>query len=206
MHKKYKLFLIGMLLIPVGALLATRWAWVKYFNLPKNLITKQQLADIEALGPLLQELGARVKKGDLPTRYVDLGTIGATEKESDLRDFRRFVQLYEVTVGKLPEQASDLVRLNSLGSFRPGVAAQIQSLAKQCSIQTLERDAYLLNCDGWRPSSPDASRTMVRDFDQRTERFYIISQHIFIYAPPSFRMTSSSLRCDQAGGRVGLIG
>jgi hypothetical protein len=186
--------LICILLTPIAAIVVARWVWIRNFNLPKDFITKQQLTEIDTLGPRLQDLGTRTKRGDLPTRYVDLATIGETDKESDLRAFRRFVELYEITFGKLPERASDLDRLTSIGALKSVVKLQMKSLASQCSIFTFGRDSYLLNCDGWQASGHDSPKRMVGNFDDTAEKFYASERHVFIYAPPSYNLKSASSR------------
>jgi hypothetical protein len=181
--RKVALCFLGTLSCFVLVFVLIRWWVVSHLDF-------SQVGQVSTISPArltkdVDSLALDIKDGKTPWRKVDLASVGAPEEEARLLGLRHLVEVFEVGLGRPPNDASELQQIILKASPRFRQRRLLDEDARECGIFTFPQDSYLLNCDGWRPAAPNDLRSLVERFDSETEKFYVVGGHVFLYAPPS---------------------
>jgi hypothetical protein len=171
---------------------AARWIFLKAFVLDVQLSPAQSEAAAADLERSLRMIDQQAKAKHYLGRREDLSSVGLKDKEDQLLEFRHWVEVFQLTSGQAPEKSSDLQNLTSIETLSPRQKKEIGRLAQRCFIKQIQGESYLLNCDGWRPQQAGDEDRLVSGLDSDTERFYILNDHLFVYAPPIERASSAN--------------
>ncbi len=183
----WKQRLLGVIALVVAAF-GLAWYWfIASFHLSNNLVPKNTTAIVDEFGKHLQSISQKAAKGEIPSRKIDFSSVGHLEMESELLMLRHWMEVYEISEGSPPKQAIDLQRLVAGASLEAEQKKRIQNLIQDCQILMPNEDSYLLNCDGWRPKTVYDIQEFITRFDLETEKFYIQSDHVFLYGPAPIR-------------------
>lgn len=126
-----------------------------------------------------------VKEGRIAWRKADYSSVGFPQKERELLDLRRALDLFEIAYGHLPAKSGDLMSLaNPQQDTNATERRTCARLATECQLVPLGKDSFLLNCDGWPLPNEAAVHSLVGTFDQQTEKFYLVQGHVLLYLPP----------------------
>jgi hypothetical protein len=138
----------------------------------------------EAIGRELDRIEAAVHDGAIPSGKSHLKSVGAPREELRLLTLREELLIFEFEYGRAPKDESDFAVLATNTALPAQRRAAILRYARECKILTFSGDSYLLNCDGWRPQTAEEIKALLGNFSNAVERFYLVSSHVFLYAPP----------------------
>jgi hypothetical protein len=172
-----------LVLCAVLAVIVMRWWVIDHLNFSQVGHTIQ--ADPRNAAQMLETLARDIKDGTIPTRSIDLASVGAPDEEARLLGLRHLFQVFVIAFGGPPKSAADLKRLLTLRSLDSQQQEIVEEDSRKCLILAFPEDSYLLSCDGWRFQNPEDLQLLRQKFDSTTERFYLVGGHVFLYAPPS---------------------
>lgn len=179
--RKLLIALVVLLCLCIVALFGVRW-WVichlkttKIAFLDGRSHNLQQEIDSTATG---------ITNGNIPTRGLDLRSIGRAKQEADLLEYRHWVQMYDGLYGEAPPRSEDLDRLLEGKAIDWHQRESIKKSAHDCRITVFGSDSYLLSCDEWQLPDKNSLLQIVSRFKGSTERFYVVQGHVILYAPP----------------------
>lgn len=181
MKRKRIFVLIGTVPIFVISLLYAYAYWgLRHDVVP---ITRDDRAELASDLLVLDALAQSIRHQESHFHVLDISSVGDPKKESELREFRTAVNLFQVEFGKLPRDPRDLSQLAS----RPDshhIEKKYDRFAQDCHIIVLENAAFILDCDHWPvPDYPQLVK-LVQSFDPDKERFYRVDRSVLMYVPP----------------------
>jgi len=137
-------------------------------------------AQIEAMQKNLKAITQLARQGVLPSRKVNHSSVGSALTESKLIELRRDMGIYESMHQRLPIDFIELLNVR----FPPDWKDHLEKFEKECEIVSLTPDSCILNCDGWALPSANDVEALVHSFDNQTERFYKVENHVLLFVPP----------------------
>ena len=139
----------------------------------------------QAIGREADRAAAAIQKGAIPSRKANFKSVGAPQEELRLLSVLEEFQAFETEYGRAPRDASDFGLLATNTALPAERREAVLRYARECRILTFPGDSYLLNCDGWRPQTSEEIKALLGNFGNDVERFYLVSGHVFLYAPPA---------------------
>lgn len=178
--RKLLIALVVLLFLCAVALFGIRW-WVICH------LKTTQISFLDGRSHILQQeidsTAAGITHGNIPTRGLDLRSVGQPKQEADLLEYRHWVQLYEGLYGEAPPRSEDLNRLLEGKALDWHQSESIKKSAQDCRITVFGSDSYLLSCDGWQLPDKNSLLQIVSRFSGSTERFYVVRGHVILCAP-----------------------
>lgn len=147
--------------------------------------SKDELDGLSKISEYVESIRQEQAAGRLPWRLADYSTVGFPEKEAKLQRLRNEVTFFEITFRRPPTTLWELTALfQAWPALRSAREKDYIEFARECEIfSSAFDDAYVLNCDGWRPGGLGSVNKLMRTFEPDTEKFYSVNGHVLLYVP-----------------------
>jgi hypothetical protein len=157
------------------------------FLIPKS----SEAARPDLISTQVAQVESDLRNGLMPSRLIDQTSVGLPEKEALLLKLRTQIDFFVVSFSHQPTTVAELQRLSELPNYPQNGKRILESFDK-CQILNLKPDSYILNCDGWKLTGRELE-TLVNGFDEKTEKFYRIDEHVIWFVPPPSRTKRTPL-------------
>jgi hypothetical protein len=153
------------------------------FKINFKPLTEAEKAQFTLIGKQIERLAQSARTGEIPWRRLDFSSVGSPEREAQLLQLRRAIDVYSLS------HSQPAVRIEGMSSWlrapqKYAYQKRVYEALRECQILNLQVDSYILNCDGWvAPASPQLPE-LVGTFDRETEKFYLIEGHTILFVPP----------------------
>ena len=147
----------------------------------------QLLNDIQRWVPTsrIDGLVREAKDGPIHWRKMDRTAVGSPKAEARLLQLHDSIYYFSLTFGQPPANIGEMSRLLTIPQMSPNETALYQGFIRDCQIENVGTDSYILNCDGWDSPPPSELQQLVKAFDSETMKFYSVQDHVILFVPPA---------------------